>query len=261
MKNENYISIQGWMVNKLKLTGNDLICYALIYGFTQNGEYWEKSVKYISDWLGVSSRSAVDILKRLIDKRLLDRQDYVVNGVKFCKYRAIVPNFIGYEDSSDGGYEDSSLHINNNKEKSNKEKEIDKSISKKKGSNAFDVREDLSYVTEAYADIWKEWLDYKDEIKKQYKTQRGARLQYASLVRYANNNPILANAIVKNSIEHSWDGIFAITDKQREFFLSPKSPYAFSDSEKQKVQSIVNGEQPTTQYTDEPVIINGTLYR
>ena len=35
MKNENYITIQGWMVNELKLTGNDLICYALIYGFTK----------------------------------------------------------------------------------------------------------------------------------------------------------------------------------------------------------------------------------
>lgn len=37
--------------------------------------------------------------------------------------------------------------------------------------------------------------------------------------------------------------------------------YAFSDSEKQKVQSIVNGEQLTAQYTDEPVIINGQIYK
>ena len=46
------------------------------------------------------------------------------------------------------------------------------------------------------------------------------------LIKYANNNPILANAIVKISIEHSWDGIFPLSDKQIDFFLSPKSPYA-----------------------------------
>lgn len=104
-----------------------------------------------------------------------------------------------------------------------KEEIIDKSIPKKK---AFDVYADLSYVDAAYADIWQEWLDYKTEIKKQYKTQRGANSQYNTLLKYANNNPILANAIVKISIEHSWDGLFPLSDKQIDFFLSPKSPYA-----------------------------------
>lgn len=130
-----------------------------------------------------------------------------------------------------------------------KEKE-DKS-SKKKSRIAFDVREDLSYVEEAFVQIWDEWLDYKDEIKKQYKTQRGAKSQYKSLVKYANNNPILANAIVKNSIEHSWDGIFALTDKQVELFLSPKSPYYIDK----------NNEQQTNKQTSEQVIINGQIYR
>lgn len=132
-----------------------------------------------------------------------------------------------------------------------KEKEIDKSISKKKNRNAFDVRKDLSYVEEAFVQIWNEWLDYKDEIGKQYKTQRGANSQYKSLVKYANNNPILANAIVKRSIEHSWDGIFALTDKQVELFLSSKSPYSVCE----------DNEQPTTQHISETIIINGQIYK
>ena len=33
IKNENFIAIQGWMINELQLKGNDLIVYALIYGF------------------------------------------------------------------------------------------------------------------------------------------------------------------------------------------------------------------------------------
>lgn len=105
--------------------------------------------------------------------------------------------------------------------------EIDKSISKKKA--AYNANADLSYVDAPYAAIWQEWLDYKKEIKKQYKTQLGAKSQYKVLKKYANNNPILANAIVKISIEHSWDGIFPLSDKQMAFFLSPKSPYAVEE--------------------------------
>lgn len=111
--------------------------------------------------------------------------------------------------------------------KQEEKEEIDKSISKKK--TAYNANADLSYVDAPYAAIWQEWLDYKKEIKKQYKTQRGAKSQYNTLVKYANNNPILANAIVKISIEHSWDGLFALTDKQIAFFLSQKSPYAVEE--------------------------------
>ena len=36
-----YITIQGWMRTDLKLSGNELIVYAIIYGFSQNkqGEF------------------------------------------------------------------------------------------------------------------------------------------------------------------------------------------------------------------------------
>lgn len=107
MKNENYITIQGWMVNDLGLNGNDLICYALIYGFTQNGCYWDKSASYIGKWLGVSKRTVFDILKRLVEKELIEQQECIINGVKFCRYKANVPNFIGSEESALGGSEES----------------------------------------------------------------------------------------------------------------------------------------------------------
>ena len=112
-------------------------------------------------------------------------------------------------------------------EKQEDKEERDKSLSKK--DKRYDANADLSYVDAPYAAIWQEWLDYKKEIKKQYKTQRGAKSQYNTLIKYANNNPILANAIVKISIEHSWDGFFALTDKQIAFFLSQKSPYAVEE--------------------------------
>ena len=120
MKNNNYITILGWMVNELSLSGNDLICYAVIYGFSQDDKFWDGSQSYLSDWLGVSRRAVVDILKRLISNGLISKQEYEINNVKFCKYKAIVPNTICCEDSAQGRYEDSS-HDNKNNIKKEKE--------------------------------------------------------------------------------------------------------------------------------------------
>ena len=104
-----------------------------------------------------------------------------------------------------------------------KEERIDKSIPKKKAK--FDVYADLSYVDAEYADIWKEWLEYKDAIKSQYNAQKGAIIQYNSLLKYADNNVVLANAIVKRSIERSWQGLFELNDKEKALYLSERSPY------------------------------------
>lgn len=108
-------------------------------------------------------------------------------------------------------------------EEENKEERIDKSIPKKK--TKFDVYADLSYVDAEYADIWKEWLEYKDAIKSQYNAQKGAIIQYNSLLKYADNNVVLANAIVKRSIERSWQGLFELNDKEKALYLSERSPY------------------------------------
>lgn len=128
MRNENFITIQGWMVNELELSGNDLICYAVIYGFSQDDNYWEGSQTYLSEWLGISRRTTIDVLNRLILYGYIDKQEYEVNKVKFCKYKAIIPNFTRCEESAQGGCEESAhciYNIDNNKE------ERDKSLSKK----------------------------------------------------------------------------------------------------------------------------------
>jgi len=62
MKDNNYIVIQGWMVNKLRLSGNELMIYAAIYGFSQDEESkYEGSGRYIADSLGMSKRQVFTI--------------------------------------------------------------------------------------------------------------------------------------------------------------------------------------------------------
>lgn len=87
VQNENYVLIQGWMINELKLKGNELIVYAIIYGFTQiEGQLFNGSLQYLADWTNSTKQGVVKNLKSLIEKGLIKKNDKVINGVKFCEY-------------------------------------------------------------------------------------------------------------------------------------------------------------------------------
>ena len=87
VKDENYISIQGWMLN-LGIKGNALIAFACIYGFSQDGESeFSGSAQYIADWCGISRTAAFSVLKSLVQKKLIIKNDLISNGVKLCNYK------------------------------------------------------------------------------------------------------------------------------------------------------------------------------
>ena len=87
MKNENYITIQGWMVNELQLSGNELILYALIYGFSQDGESkFEGAAKYLADSLRVSKRATLSILNALVRKGYIKKYKQGIGRSKTCDY-------------------------------------------------------------------------------------------------------------------------------------------------------------------------------
>jgi hypothetical protein len=95
IKNENYITIQGWMINKLNLSGNNLLVYAIIYGFTQDGNHWFKgSRQYLADWCG-SSRQGIDKnLKTLLTKNLIIKRELHKGDI--CEYKCN-PEFFSIE--------------------------------------------------------------------------------------------------------------------------------------------------------------------
>lgn len=91
IKKESFFTVQAFMVNELKLKGNELLIYAIIFGFSQaENQYFTGSLNYLASWCGVSSKTTVKtILNNLIDKGLLEKEDIYKNGVKYCKYRAL----------------------------------------------------------------------------------------------------------------------------------------------------------------------------
>lgn len=99
---DNYITIQGFMITDLRLSGNELIMYALIHGFCQNGEaHFHGSLNYITTALNVTKPNAKKILDRLVEKGLLKKREVIHNGVKFCDYKTTFDG--SYQNDNKGG--------------------------------------------------------------------------------------------------------------------------------------------------------------
>jgi DNA-binding MarR family transcriptional regulator len=92
MKDTNYINIQGWMINRLKLSGNKLIVYAIIYEFSQNGvSKYTGSASCLAEHAGISRQAVFKILKSLTKDGLLVKTTRMENGIKLCDYCAVIP--------------------------------------------------------------------------------------------------------------------------------------------------------------------------
>lgn len=85
--NEKFVVISEFMVDKLKLKGVELIVYAVIYGFSQDGEsVFSGSQSYLAKWANASTRSVRLALTSLVEKGLITKFDKSVNGVSVAEY-------------------------------------------------------------------------------------------------------------------------------------------------------------------------------
>ena len=72
IKDENFVNIQGWMCSKLHLKGNSLLVYAIIYGFSQDGNSsFHGSLSYLEEWTNSTRQSIINVLKDLVDSGLI----------------------------------------------------------------------------------------------------------------------------------------------------------------------------------------------
>lgn len=88
VKDTNYICVEGWMRSQLDLKGNELLIYAIIYGFSQaESQVYSGTAGYLAEWTGQSKRNVMRELASLTEKGLLIKGEKVINGVKFAEYR------------------------------------------------------------------------------------------------------------------------------------------------------------------------------
>ena len=153
MNNENYIVVMGYMVNELGLSGNELLVYAIITGFSQTEEQnFTGNLQYLADWTNSTKQGVLKNIKSLLEKKLIIKTERFENGVKFCEYHSTKFNGVlnkveqGVKQSSIGGIQQS---LTNNINKDNIKDNINNISIKEEKTKRF-VRPTLEQVKEYF---------------------------------------------------------------------------------------------------------------
>ena len=86
-KDSEYILIQGWMINQLNLKGNDLLIYAIIYRYSQDGIHkFYGSLQYLADWTNSTIAGVQNNLKNLLDRNLIFKNKLGDPQSSRCEY-------------------------------------------------------------------------------------------------------------------------------------------------------------------------------
>lgn len=210
MKEGSYVVIQSFMLTDLKLKGNELIVYATIYGFTQDGEHWFYGTKgYLAEWCGATKGTVGNCLKSLVEKGYVERRERVERGQAIVEYRATKNVGEGYKICEGGTqiFEDPQIDFvgNNNITEQPKDKAKDINASHKKAIESYTDDETLR-------DALFEFIRMRKLIRAPM-TDRALSGMLAKLSKLSNSTEERV-AILERSIENSWRGIFELPKGQ-----------------------------------------------
>lgn len=95
---DNFIVIQSWMVQELGLKGNNLIVYALIYGFSQaEKQACTCGIEYMQKWIGGAKSTVIRTLNDLEESGLIYRVHGQDNDARVTGFVAVKPSKKGSE--------------------------------------------------------------------------------------------------------------------------------------------------------------------
>lgn len=84
------VYVAGWMVKDLGLSGNSLMIYAIIYGYSQDGSGdYHGGYRYLAEFAGCSMSSAIGITKKLVEAGLLTKEEEPVGGNIIPHFKAV----------------------------------------------------------------------------------------------------------------------------------------------------------------------------
>ena len=203
-----YIVIQDWMISDLQLKGNELLTYALIYGFSQDGESeFKGSLKYISKFLGVSKSTAQRNLENLANRGVIEKRVEEISGVKFNRYIAhekaeppIVKMGTGCSQNGYGGVvkmgtnNTNIYNTNNNASNNTKDKDTP--------ARYFDDEE--------LNNKFLEFLSMRKKIRKPVRTDRALKALLKKLHELSGGDVGLMKQIIDQSLDKEWLGLFEL---------------------------------------------------
>lgn len=87
-----FFVVQSWMISHLSLKGNELLVYAVIYNYSQEGQgCYYGSMSFLADSLGITRQTAMAALKSLAERRLVERREETRGAVQIISYEAKCP--------------------------------------------------------------------------------------------------------------------------------------------------------------------------
>ena len=203
-----YIVIQDWMISDLHLKGNELLTYALIYGFSQDGESeFKGSLKYISEFIGISKSTAQRSIEKLVDRGIVEKRVEEISGVKFNRYMArekakptIVKTSTGYSQNGYGGVvkmgtNNTNIYNTNNNASNN---------TKDKGAPA------RYFDDEELNNKFLEFLSMRKKIRKPVRTDRSLKALLKKLHELSGGDVGLMKQIIDQSLDKEWLGFFEL---------------------------------------------------
>ena len=101
-------------------------------------------------------------------------------------------------------------------------------------------KKEINLPTE-FIEIWDLWIEYRTAKKiKNYANDKFEQMAIDKLLKFSNNNPIIAKEIINESITNSWTGFFELKTKQTNGEqITTKQQFRFSSSE--AVKTITGG--------------------
>lgn len=206
---DNYLIIQGWMVTELELSGNELLLFALIYGFCQdNSSEFTGSINYVCSWLGCTRPTAIKTFNKLLDENLIIKTQTSINNIKFNKYKIDqeIFRFIGSKET---------LPLVNNFAEGSKEIILGGSKetlpnNTTKNNNTNNTLDLFKYFeNQVLETTFNNYLQMRKKIKKPA-TEFAVKLAIKELEKLAPGNDEMKILIIEQSIFNSYQGLFPL---------------------------------------------------
>jgi predicted transcriptional regulator len=215
IREDNYIMIQGWMVTELELKGNELLIFAIIHGFSQDGETrFTGGLQYLAEWTNSTKQGVSKNLKSLVNKGYIAKEEKIINGVKFCEYYAT--KFNGVLNKVEWGMQQSLTPIKQSLTGGIKQSLInnkDNIINKNINNISNKDNKDYYPLDQKLNDTFKDFIEYRKKMRKPM-TPRAIKLLMAKLDELSSDNDVKIQ-ILNQSIMNAWTGVYPLKDTNK----------------------------------------------
>lgn len=234
----NYFVIMHWMTDEdgLCLSGNELLVYAIIYGFSQDGGVCFAKRDYFAKMIGISRKATITgIIQRLTEKGYVVQEG---NG-----YRAVVPGELTActestetvpKSTESVPYEESTESVHKGTETVPQSTE---SVPQEYGKRTHIIniynKYILKYIKEGKGEndnelmqMIQRWFDYRTEIKKPVKSYQTAKMFIDKIIQ-ADKEFGRAEVLktMEYSIDNGYTGFFFDRMKKSSSDTVPRASY------------------------------------